>query len=368
MSTLESIINRYQEESSNIFQYVMYTILAFGREKNVIVEGVTDDDSTRDMLNHFEVNFVGAGEAEEKNQQIVQKMKEIIIKEKNKTSAYLDENDKRPIPNELQNLKIVNAELGLVEYLNPSYDNLTYDEYMEQLSNMTAISLKEEIDNDPSGRPYYGDLKVNDYEKLLEYARLFYYNEHIEDLITHEIHLNELLNSYHVMDYKHPINIYRQSFILLLTTLDAAVFDAVEIIIKADFFVFIKASDDMNESFKLKDIVQTGSFDTFQENIIKNILKQNYATGLLKMLYKYNKNYFVVNGTDQYRNICEIIARRNLHIHKRGIVDQGYFEQSQGNPFGLSCGDIAYIKGSYYLYTTELLLSLLTNFQVIFES
>lgn len=365
MIEIEDVINRYEEENSNIFQYVMYTLLSFAREKNVIVEGVTDHNNVREMLSQLDVNIMEAGEKEENNQHIVEKMKVIINDEKNKTSIYLDGNDKKQIPDSLQGLKIVSDELGLVEYLSHNYDNMNYDDYMKNLCNMTAASLKKEMDDSPGGETYYGKFTVDDYEKLLQYARIFHYNDHIEDVRYHERYLSEMLNGYHIMDYKHSLNIFRQAFILLLTAFDAAIFDIIEVIIRENFFDFIKANDDINESYKLKDIVQSGSFDMFQENIVAKILRNNYASGLLRMLRKFNKDYFVVNGEDLYKDICEIIARRNLHIHKKGIVDQGYCEQSQGNSYNLICGDVAYIKGSYYLNTMSTLLEFVKKFCVI---
>ena len=81
----------------------------------------------------------------------------------------------------------------------------------------------------------------------------------------------------------------------------------------------------------------------------------------MKLLYKYRRDYFVIEDRDVYKDLCEIIARRNLHIHKRGIIDQGYFSQSQGNKYNLKCGDVAYIKSEYYLEISVMLVSFIKN-------
>lgn len=366
MEKIDDIINRYQEENSNIFQYILNIIFSFERKRNVVVDGVTDSDSVMEKLARLTINM-DSSNGEEESQQIIEDIKNLIVTEREKTNIYLDENDRKIVPHELQNLEISNEEWGLVEYLSHNYDDMTFDGYMQYLNNIEATSLKEEIDDLPDSEQFYSEFTVNDYELLLQYVRIYQYNEHLEELENHVEELKEMLNSYHLMDYKHSINIFRQSFVLLLTTFDATVFDIVEIIIRENFFDFVKANDEINENYKLKDIVQSGSFESFQENIIKNILQSNYASGLLRMLYKYDKNYFVIGDEDYYEIICEIIARRNLHIHKRGIVDQGYFEQAKGNPYKLKCGEIAYIRGSYYLEVMAALFGLLNNIQEVFN-
>ena len=123
------------------------------------------------------------------------------------------------------------------------------------------------------------------------------------------------------------------------------------------FFEFCNANENLlKDSYKLKEIARFGSFENFKADIISKILKDNYASGLLKMLHIYNPDYFIDdNGVEYYNSICEIIARRNLHIHKRGIVDEDYFIQAQGNEYNFAIGDIAYIRSEYYLNATAYL-------------
>lgn len=58
----------------------------------------------------------------------------------------------------------------------------------------------------------------------------------------------------------------------------------------------------------------------------------------------------------------EIIQRRNLHIHKKGIVDEKYFAKGNGSELGISVGDYAVIDNEYMHKATELLEKFVTNF------
>ena len=227
---------------------------------------------------------------------------------------------------------------------------------------MSADSLKRDIDNESGNESHYRNYSVKDYEKLLEYCRIDCFNAYIDDERRHEHELSEYMTLCNVMDFKNPLNIFRQSFILLMTAFDAAVFDIAELIITCHFFDFCNKNEEiLSDKYELKEIIKAGSFSSFQSEVIEKILKNNYVSGLLKLLYKYRRDYFVIEDRDVYKDLCEIIARRNLHIHKRGIIDQGYFSQSQGNKYNLKCGDVAYIKSEYYLEISVMLVSFIKN-------
>ena len=42
-------------------------------------------------------------------------------------------------------------------------------------------------------------------------------------------------------------------------------------------------------------------------------------------LYKYKKDVFFISHVDRFSEALEIIQRRNLHVHKKGIVDEKIF-------------------------------------------
>ena len=58
----------------------------------------------------------------------------------------------------------------------------------------------------------------------------------------------------------------------------------------------------------------------------------------------------------------EIIQRRNLHVHKKGIVDEKYFTKGNGNQSGLQIGDYAVIDDTYFNMAVDLLEEFVENF------
>lgn len=365
MYKIEEIKKRFSDENANLFQYTLHSIISFARYKEFIIQGITDDKEIKGLLEQYESNFVEP-EIEDTNQIIIEKVKQKITEEKEKCSRYLDENCKRNIPEELKNHDIIKKEQRLAMCLESRCENENFEEHYANLCAMSADSLKAEIDNESGSELWYRDYSVEDYEKLLEYCRIDCFNAHIDDERRHEHELTEYMTLCNVMDFKNPLNIYRQSFILLMTAFDAAVFDVAELIITKHFFDFCNKNDEiLSEKYELKEIIKGGSFTKFQAGVIENILKSNYVSGLLKMLYKYRSDYFVIENKDIYKDICEIIARRNLHVHKRGIVDQGYFGQSQGNKYKLRCGDVAYIRSGYYMEMSTILTSFIENICIL---
>lgn len=352
MQNIEDVEKRFSEECSNLMQYIIHSIISYCRNNSFCIDGVTDDEETKELLEQYEYNFVDEI-TEDKNQKIIEKLRKKLLREREKCEKYLEETETMEISPELKGLDIVSEEVGLVSYLSNDSGEEPFAEYYEHLCERSADELKTEIDAIPNSELKYGIFTVKDYEKLLEYCRAYYFNVHIESMVRHEMQLTAYTTVYNVMDYKCPVNIYRQSFILLMTAFDATIVDLAEIVLNNHFFEFCDANESsLKNSYKLKEIVQFGSFKKFKEDVISNILKENYVSGLVRMLYNYNPDYFIdEEGDDIYSYICETIARRNLHIHRRGIVDKDYFVQAQGNAYNLKIGDTAYIKSEYYLRT-----------------
>ena len=65
--------------------------------------------------------------------------------------------------------------------------------------------------------------------------------------------------------------------------------------------------------------------DEFKEKIINDIVESKKIHAILKILVDYNPDLFVINGSDIKDEIFEIIGRRNIHVHKKGIVDEGLY-------------------------------------------
>lgn len=174
------------------------------------------------------------------------------------------------------------------------------------------------------------------------------------------LYLCEIKTYINIMNCKCNSNIYRQSFISLITLFEATLFDMLNIIINRHFFVFIN-NNDFRDNLKLKDITKFDSFENFRMNFVDKILENNRVKSLLVMLYNYNMKYFMIEDIDYSKKIYEIIARRNLHLHKNGIIDKNYFEQSAGNLFNLEIGNYAEIGYIYYQRAYNILSKFINN-------
>ena len=71
----------------------------------------------------------------------------------------------------------------------------------------------------------------------------------------------------------------------------------------------------------------------------------------------------MINHFLQCDSVLEMIQRRNIHVHKKGIVDEKYLSKGNGAQLGLKIGDYATIDNSYYLNVYETLGNFVDNFQ-----
>jgi hypothetical protein len=147
-------------------------------------------------------------------------------------------------------------------------------------------------------------------------------------------------------------DIFRQGFILLMTAFDAAIFDLVRVALQKKFFDLIASFG--NDKLSLHDIAETGSFKTLGEQIIEKQLGSKYLSGLLRLLFDEWK-VECVNTTDgqKFAHLLELVLRRNIHVHNRGIVDERYLNEKL-NPFNLKLGDAAPITSPYWAHANRL--------------
>ncbi len=117
-----------------------------------------------------------------------------------------------------------------------------------------------------------------------------------------------------------------------------------------------------DKKFSLSDISNYNTFEDFSEKNIDRVLAGKYIADLLEIIYKYKKDIFNLDGIDCYSIIMEIIQRRNLHVHKKGIVDEKYFTKGNGNELGMQIGDYAVIDDTYFNKTVNLLEKFVESF------
>jgi hypothetical protein len=187
--------------------------------------------------------------------------------------------------------------------------------------------------------------------------------------------LNELLylrDRYKVLELvarmiqpKAEINILRQGFILLLTAFDAAVFDLVRVAFNKDFFSLIGVFG-KQEKISLQTLARYCSFDQFRDEVIEEQLKSLYLKELLFLLDGLGVQCVDKERGERLVDLVELVMRRNVHVHNRGIVDERYLERDeQGTPryniYNLSLGSIAEIDAPYWEHANLLCRNCVEN-------
>lgn len=355
-------IERLQDEFDEIFDYVTFYENFFYHQKRYVIDEIRDEVEL--LLGEYAFYIVDSSD-EEKNQDIIAQINNLLNSKLEEKRNLLDTLERKPFPEWSDDLEILSGEYGFAEYLDRSNTSMNFAEYQQYLSELKPEKLKEEIDEIPEGEEYYSQFTVDDYSKLLEYIQILFHNNYIDD-IEHDVKsLMESITIYGMMNAESQTNIFRQGFVLLMTAFDATISDITQVILEENFFEFLARTDckAKNKNYKLSEIVSLNNFESFKEKVIDEIMKENYVAGLLKLLYQYHKSYFIVDGQDKYRELCEIVARRNIHVHKRGIVDTKYFSDSQGNIYNFQENDYAFITGNYFEQVYELLLRIINNFK-----
>lgn len=148
------------------------------------------------------------------------------------------------------------------------------------------------------------------------------------------------------------INVPRQGFLLLMTAFDAAVFDLVRIAFRKNFFQLIGAFG-MQEKVSLEGIGEAGSFESLRDQLIEDQLKKRYVKDLLGLLRALGVDLVDEQSGDRYVQLIEMVLRRNVHVHNRGVVDDRYLEadpqskRPKYNLYGFKLGDVACIDLDY---------------------
>lgn len=149
------------------------------------------------------------------------------------------------------------------------------------------------------------------------------------------------------------INFLRQGFVLLMTAFDAAVFDLTRIGFRRKFFELVGVFG-QQDRVTLEEIGEAGSFEAFRDQVIEEQLKKRYVKDLLGLLQTIGVELVDENRGDRPVQLVELVLRRNLHVHSRGVVDPRYLEADRktGKPkynlFDLKAGQPAVIDDAYF--------------------
>jgi hypothetical protein len=148
------------------------------------------------------------------------------------------------------------------------------------------------------------------------------------------------------------INVLRQGFILLMNAFDAAVFDLVRIKLTKDFCKLIGRFG-KQDKVSLKEFGDAGSLGDFSDQLIERQLKGMYFKELLTVLSDLGVQCADHSTGNRFVHLVELVLRRNIHVHNRGIVDERYLERDdKGTPkyklFDLKVGEPAAIDEAYW--------------------
>jgi hypothetical protein len=157
---------------------------------------------------------------------------------------------------------------------------------------------------------------------------------------------------------KTEINILKQGFILLMTLFDATIFDLMRIAINKDFFGLIGILGEKDKIF-FREFTDYSSFDEFRDEVVEMQLKKKYLKDIFGLLRKQGVEYVVDSSGFSSIHLTEMIQRRNIHIHNRGLVDEKYLERGKNgapryNIYNFALGDVAEIDNTYWEMATRL--------------
>lgn len=360
-----SIIERFKDESEAIDNYVSYIENNFYQRSCSVVR--TQGYEDMNILNEY-IFFSDTAEEKEKNKLIIDQLKRIVDSKITFLQTRLSQMQPVEVP-ELS-AKIISNDLSdsLIPYVESTVydcmDNSERKDYFELIDEIVPAELKKEIDTQDqlSEENYYDMLSEDDYVSLLSHVRCKLYNEAIEDTERDLEEYNELKTLYNIFDDKTPINIYRQAFILIMTAFDAAVFDLFSEIFNRDFFNIARIMN-YDKKFSLSEITKYQDFNEFASKTIELMISGKYVSDVLEILHCYKSDYFLIQGRDCFEEIMEMVQRRNLHVHKNGIVDEKYFSKGNGSQLGIHVGEYSIIDNLYYNKVYEILRSFISNIQ-----
>ncbi|HKP52507.1 MAG TPA: hypothetical protein VJ183_07630 [Chloroflexia bacterium] len=245
--------------------------------------------------------------------------------------------------------------------LNPDEDNPDFQELwatlVDNLGKQDDGSVLES--DEESGLTI--DQVVDQAIKLAQFYRV----EHkFQKLLGVEDQISNLRLSMRLSQPDAEINIWRQGFISLMTVFEATVFDLVRAAFRTDFFSVLAlftghpgVKNDRMSKLSLEYLAHRGSFDRLQDSVIEELLASKYLKELLFNLRKLDvlPEKLPLAGSSTTANsaevpfieLIELVLRRNVHLHNRGIVDDDYLQYNVGK---LALGDLATISDSYFSY------------------
>lgn len=230
--------------------------------------------------------------------------------------------------------------------------DLSGEESAKEIEQLVETNFSRWMYSDEEPDPQLSDKSRK--EILVEafnYARLWRLNDRVNKLqrvIDREAEIRTIARA---SKRDATIGVHRQAFITMMAAFDAAIFDLVRSALAHRFFELVGVFE--KENIKLRDIADAGSFHALRDWIIESQLKKRYVKELLNILNdEWGMAWLQEGNPTRLNRLIEVIQRRNLHLHARGVVDRQYVDGI--NILRLAVGDLAVIDESYWLKAKDL--------------
>jgi hypothetical protein len=200
------------------------------------------------------------------------------------------------------------------------------------------------------------DPDVVDY--ALQAGRYIRAAHRLTELCEISARLDEIEVAHRMTSDDAEINMLRQGFILLMTAFDAAMFDLVRVALQFNFFGLFPTFS-RQKTVPIEHFSKSHEFEGFRDGLIDEQLKSLYIRDLLHTLRKLGVHYLDGSTKLSYGHVMELVARRNVHMHNRGIVDARYMDcDEKGEPrynvYSLKLGQVAVIDEPYFRQASTL--------------
>lgn len=257
-------------------------------------------------------------------------------------------------------IKGIDQREPLGEIINTAIEGFENGENKDEIILKFKQSIKEakKYDN-------YHNYLIKDIEKCVDAGFVLYKNKGFYEIEKNINYLDKFRSVIRLLDVKQASNIYRQSFINIVSIFDALVFDKLK-------KYFIHNIDKLNEFFRLsvnkskieiQDIIRFKSIDELNLYLVNLKFEQIYLSKIFQLLKNYDDTFFENN---EFEQLQEIINIRNIHIHNKGIVDSKFLEERY-NLRKFNLGVTAIIDKSYLIRVFNLLSSVYEKIEKTFS-
>ena len=281
----------------------------------------------------------------------------IMSKLANACDAVLEENGKSYVQTD-----------ALPKWIKESYRDDTLNEVLdyciEELKSdlpLQAEELKKELDNInlENGENIY-DFSEEQLKDIIKAAHILMLEQQNGEMEENDDKINAFKITIKLVDVSSSSNIFRQSFINIFSIFDAYVFDFLKQYFRQrpeELDCFFECKGNERAKITFNDVLPFATIDDLKNDLINRQFEGKYLSEIIRKLKKYKPALF---GNLDYLDLMEMIERRNVHLHNKGIVDEHY--KNNYNKYNFDLGDYAYIDSEYlFIKVFNTLSAFVTN-------